>query len=263
MTSHRPQGHDVHFVFNGDFVDRGDSGVEVLASILSFKILYPKTVHLNRGNHEDENVGRAYGFFDEIITKYGSRAAYDLVGSMYVNIPLCCVIRDKAFIVHAGIPSLPGATILHIGAIGRNAMKATVASQWDVTDDATGKRRQRPGGMRILEDLLWSDPIAPEEAAILDDFQEPNMMRGAGNAPLPSSSSSPSLSERAPSPLPPPCLRKSLSPPPSVIERERDRESKREKSKENPEHMCCMLSRTTRGTTFTVLRAINTHFHLC
>jgi hypothetical protein len=176
-----PQGDDVHFIFNGDFVDRGDSGVEVLASILSFKILYPSTIHLNRGNHEDENVGRAYGFFDEIITKYGSRAAYDLVGSMYRNIPLCCVIRDKAFIVHAGIPSLPGATILHIGAIGRNAMKATVASQWDATDDVTGKRRQRPGGMRILEDMLWSDPIAPEEASVLDDFQEPNMMRGAGN----------------------------------------------------------------------------------
>lgn len=169
----------MNIIFNGDFVDRGESGVEVLASILAFKVLFPNTVHLNRGNHEDENVGRAYGFFDEVITKYGSRAVYDLVGNMYTNIPLCCVIRDRAFIVHAGIPSMPGATILHIGAIGRKALKATVASQWDATD-GDGRRRRRPSGMRILEDLLWSDPISPEEASVLDDFTEPNMMRGAG-----------------------------------------------------------------------------------
>jgi len=172
-------GDDVDYVFNGDFVDRGEHGVEVLSVLLAFKLLYPDTVKLNRGNHEDMNVGRAYGFFDEVMTKYGTRAIYDLVGEMYTTIPLCTIIRNKAFIVHAGIPSLPGATIFHVGAIGRRGLKGTVASQWDVKDPE-GKMKPRPSSLRMLEDLLWSDPVAPDEGAFLDDFSEPNVKRGAG-----------------------------------------------------------------------------------
>ena len=54
------------YIFNGDFVDRGDKGVEVVATLFALKIALPEYVHLNRGNHEDEHIGRAYGFFDEV-----------------------------------------------------------------------------------------------------------------------------------------------------------------------------------------------------
>jgi hypothetical protein len=54
------------FIFNGDFVDRGDKGVEVIATLFALKIAHPENVHLNRGNHEDEHIGRAYGFFEEV-----------------------------------------------------------------------------------------------------------------------------------------------------------------------------------------------------
>lgn len=54
------------FIFNGDFVDRGDKGVEVIATLFALKIAQPEHVHLNRGNHEDEHIGRAYGFFEEV-----------------------------------------------------------------------------------------------------------------------------------------------------------------------------------------------------
>ena len=40
-------------VFNGDFVDRGESGMEVLASLALLKISHPNSVFLIRGNHED------------------------------------------------------------------------------------------------------------------------------------------------------------------------------------------------------------------
>lgn len=45
-------------LFNGDFVDRGSWSVEVVLTLMAWKWLYPKTVLLNRGNHETKDMNK-------------------------------------------------------------------------------------------------------------------------------------------------------------------------------------------------------------
>lgn len=51
------------FVFNGDFVDRGLEGVEIMCILLTLLIATPDSIYLNRGNHEDESICKVYGFY--------------------------------------------------------------------------------------------------------------------------------------------------------------------------------------------------------
>ena len=61
------------YLFNGDFVDRGPWSVEVVLTLLSHKLLYPEQFHLNRGNHETEEINKMYGFYNEVIDKYDAQ----------------------------------------------------------------------------------------------------------------------------------------------------------------------------------------------
>lgn len=42
------------------------------------QVLYPESVHLNRGNHEDFQINQKYGFYDEVSTKFGSSHMFTL-----------------------------------------------------------------------------------------------------------------------------------------------------------------------------------------
>lgn len=78
-------------LMNGDLVDRGSWSVEVILCALAFKCtciflpffegyvlnsllgLYPKTMYINRGNHETKEMNRTYGFEGEAKHKHGEQ----------------------------------------------------------------------------------------------------------------------------------------------------------------------------------------------
>lgn len=55
----------VRYIFDGDFVDRGQCGVEVLCIVLAFQAVLPNAVTLIRGNHEDLLTVKTYSFHQE------------------------------------------------------------------------------------------------------------------------------------------------------------------------------------------------------
>ena len=61
------------YLFNGDFVDRGSWSTEIALLLYANKWLRPNNFFINRGNHETDDMNRAYGFEGECKVKYNER----------------------------------------------------------------------------------------------------------------------------------------------------------------------------------------------
>ncbi|PRP77832.1 serine/threonine protein phosphatase-like protein [Planoprotostelium fungivorum] len=134
------------YLFNGDFVDRGRRGLEVILVLYSFKILYPDHVFLNRGNHEQRHINLKYGFEEQVRTKY-DLAMFELIQLSFRSIPLVTIIDNKIFVLHGGLFSTPNMTIAELQKSVRRI-------------DIPGGARQE--SERTLEEVLWSDPKPTE-----------------------------------------------------------------------------------------------------
>ncbi|KAF0696480.1 Aste57867_12775 [Aphanomyces stellatus] len=139
------------YLFNGDFVDRGHFGAEVVLVILCFKLLYPDGVYLNRGNHESRNQNSWMGFEEEILHKYKcedsvpmqATTVLEAFQTCFDTLPLCSLVLNKIFVVHGGLFSTRGVTLAKLHEINRFREPPLHSS---FVED------------RIFEEMLWSDP---------------------------------------------------------------------------------------------------------
>jgi Ca2+-binding EF-hand superfamily protein/diadenosine tetraphosphatase ApaH/serine/threonine PP2A family protein phosphatase len=143
------------FLFNGDFVDRGPNGAEVLLLLYCFKLLFPKHFFMNRGNHECRAMNAKYSFEDEVLKKY-DRELYDKIQTSFELLPICALVQDKIMVIHGGLFS-NDVTISDIEKVNR--VRQIPISEKGPLD-------------LIYTEAMWSDPRAIP-------FREPNK-RGAG-----------------------------------------------------------------------------------
>jgi len=112
------------YVFNGDYVDRGTWGPEVLLCLYCLKLRFPGAVHLNRGNHEDVslNLQPENGFRDVHCVRAWKKDAalmYRLCRRSFLCLPLVHVIGDELCVLHGGLALDPGVTLAEINMINR------------------------------------------------------------------------------------------------------------------------------------------------
>ncbi|CAJ1955458.1 unnamed protein product [Sphenostylis stenocarpa] len=84
------------YVFNGNYVDKGAWGIEVLM---------PHRVYLLRGNHESRYCTARYGFKKEVWAKYGDQGedVYNKFLECFKELPLASVIANCVYTTHGGL----------------------------------------------------------------------------------------------------------------------------------------------------------------
>lgn len=86
---------NVMLLFLGDYVDRGNYGAEVLYTICKLLLTNPTQVLCVRGNHEDVSLNTRYGFYQELIGKYDTSVAHQLIqqcGAWYKVLPVALYV---------------------------------------------------------------------------------------------------------------------------------------------------------------------------
>jgi len=124
------------YLFNGDFVDRGSFSTEVILTLLAWKLVYPQSLHLLRGNHETIQMNKIYGFEGEVLYKYDDKVN-QLFTRVFDMLPLAAVVGGKVFVCHGGLFARDGVSLSDIEEIERDG---------------------QPPETGLMHDLLWADP---------------------------------------------------------------------------------------------------------
>jgi diadenosine tetraphosphatase ApaH/serine/threonine PP2A family protein phosphatase/tetratricopeptide (TPR) repeat protein len=125
------------FLFNGDYVDRGSFGYELVLTLMLYKLHCPLALHMTRGNHETINMNRSFGFYGEVIHK-ADLSTFDCFTHVFNALPLAYVLGNQVLILHGGLFSNEQAMLTDLRKIDRY--------------------RQPPESGGLMVDCLWSDP---------------------------------------------------------------------------------------------------------
>ncbi|PGH01226.1 hypothetical protein AJ79_07998 [Helicocarpus griseus UAMH5409] len=130
---------DTHaYLFNGDFVDRGSWSTEIALLLYAYKWLRPAKFFLNRGNHETDDMNRAYGFEGECKAKYNERL-FKTFSESFSALPLATLVGDKFLTLHGGLFSDDKINLDDIRKLNRH-------------------NQRQPGQAGLMMEMLWTDP---------------------------------------------------------------------------------------------------------
>lgn len=146
------------YIFNGDFVDRGEHGLEVVSMILALHCALPDSVFLNRGNHEDFAICNAYGFQVEVYEKY-DEVIFGMFIEVFQSLPLFALINDSVFVVHGGLFHDTSITLEDLEKIQRHDFTLLEMPEGGETVKPFDKIESPTEYYKQLQrDALWSDP---------------------------------------------------------------------------------------------------------
>jgi diadenosine tetraphosphatase ApaH/serine/threonine PP2A family protein phosphatase len=159
---------DNKYLFNGDFIDRGNHSFEVIILLFSCYIAYNKTgsenilFALNRGNHEDGFLNRSYySFQKEILSKGYSVLIYKMFNHVFQFLPLFSVINKSVFIVHGGLFHKEDVTFDDLSRIVRHEFKLKPVVPYPENCNGFAEndpRRYNEYLQQLQREALWSDP---------------------------------------------------------------------------------------------------------
>lgn len=129
-----------NYLFLGDYVDRGEQSIETVSLLLAYKLLFPNTFFLLRGNHESSNINRIYGFFDECKRRFSVKL-WKLFTDTFNCMPVAALVEKRILCMHGGLsPELKSLDQIRY-----------ILRPSDVPDSG------------LICDLLWSDPSEMDE----------------------------------------------------------------------------------------------------
>jgi diadenosine tetraphosphatase ApaH/serine/threonine PP2A family protein phosphatase len=126
-----------HYLFLGDYVDRGEFSIECIVLLLVLLCRFPGRFSLIRGNHELVEICSEYGFKQDVLTHY-SEQLFEAFMDVFSYLPLAALVNNSIFCVHGGI----GECITSLNDVGRLVRPIT-------TDQDS----------MVVRTLLWADPV--------------------------------------------------------------------------------------------------------
>ena len=183
------------FLFLGDYTDRGFYGAEVIYTLLRLKLANPEKVQLVRGNHEDLSLTARYGFFSELVGKFGRN--YDLRKPLrlYDFLPVVLYLGSQDNFVqcnHGGmepgfspIELLQAANDTAFQLLGALQQKTYLERHPEFLEGLDPRARQQYSSM--LRDFRPNSPVDPVTLGFMwNDFsivaEEPTLAYNPGRA---------------------------------------------------------------------------------
>jgi len=127
---------DTRYLFLGDYVDRGNFSIECVILLFAYKIVYPDSFWLLRGNHECRHITQFFSFKVECLHKYDLNT-YTSIMDTFDTLPLAAIVNKQFFCTHGGL-------------------SPDIVNVEEINDI---DRFREPPSRGPMCDLLWADPL--------------------------------------------------------------------------------------------------------